>query len=80
MEERAAETDLELTERLVVVARQLSSRPLRTARLSDTLRILELAVLLGRIGAGMPVARAEIKRCLRRGRAKSLEGHWFIFF
>ncbi len=61
-------TDLELVEELLAAARPLIRIPVGTARLADAARMLEFVVLLGRIGAGMLVARREIKNHLREYR------------
>ncbi len=57
-------TDLELVEKLLAAARPLIRIPVGTARLADAVRILEFSLLLGRIGAGMPVAKREITKLL----------------
>ncbi len=63
-------TDLELLEELLAVTRSHVSIPVGTARLADAVRMLEFSLLLGRIGAGMPVARREITNCLRKYRRR----------
>ncbi|MGI8957105.1 MAG: hypothetical protein ACR2II_09360 [Chthoniobacterales bacterium] len=59
---------------LLAAARPLIRISVGTARLADAVRMVEFGFLLGRIGTGMPVARREIKNCLRKYRRNTSGG------
>ncbi len=59
---RGAELDSALVERLVTAGRQLAFGAQNDPSLTSVLRLLAIANLLGRIGAAMPVKRAEMRK------------------